>query len=570
VGRHVIRELEETSARGNQVIEVTVLVRDQGALPREWKESGSRLRILEHDLTRLSSDVKLGGFDYVFHLAANVDFFANQASAQDNVTGTINLLRAVSGQRLKRFVLASTFGAIDRSPVDDCTRPLDEQSPPHPTSLYGRSKLDSEKAVMESEVPYTIVRLPWCYGPGMAQRHHVRSLFERSLRGSLLLKVDWPGRVSVAEVRDLARLLWRIAVEPKALNETFFVSDGVPISFGSFFRAMGEISGHKAGYLRIPGPVMQICRCLQRFLPFQLRCLLFDALTVSPNKLKAIAEIPSPHSEGFLMPLARYVRQDLFPGRWRTLVLITGAASGIGRAFAEKCYTAGYRLLLVDRNARALEALGTRLEAEVMVADLSREDHVDAVLARLMVAGRCPDILINNAGVGLRNVITELDASALSTLLSVNCAAPMKLMQVFLRECLRRKAGTVINIGSSAAFQPLPYMAAYSASKAFLVNLSEAVSGELEANANSGAVEVITVIPSGTATGFQNAAGVKRKPGEKLLEPTDVVQAVLRQVGRGSRTITIGSSARLMGLAARILPRRLQVRLWQRMMKTLR
>ena len=333
---------------------------------------------------------------------------------------------------------------------------------------------------------------------------------------------------------------------------------------------MGEISGRKAGYLRIPAPVMQVCRWVRRFLPFQLKCLLFDALTVSSDKLRAVAELPSPPGAGFLLPLARYVHQDLFPGRSRELVLVTGAASGIGKTFAEKCYAAGYRLLLVDRNASALAELGSALEAEVLVADLSRADDVEALAASFKVGDRCPDILINNAGVGLRNEITALAASDLRTLLGVNCAAPMRLTQAFLQESLRRRTGTVINMGSSAAFQPLPYMAAYSASKAFLVNLSEAITGELQANGNSGAVEVITVIPSGTATGFQSAAGVKRKPGEKLLDPAEVAQVALRQVGRGSQTIMVGSSAKLMGLAARAIPRRWQVRLWQRMMKTMR
>jgi hypothetical protein len=271
-----------------------------------------------------------------------------------------------------------------------------------------------------------------------------------------------------------------------------------------------------------------------------------------------------------LLPLARYVHQDLFPGRARALVLITGAASGIGKAFSERCYAAGYRLLLVDRNASALKELATELEAEVLVADLSRGEDVERLSARFLDADQCPDILINNAGIGLRNVLTALNASDLSALLGVNCAAPMKLTQAFLRESLRRRKGTVINIGSSAAFQPLPYMAAYAASKAFLVSFSEAIAGELQANGDPGALEVITVIPSGTATGFQNAAGVKRKPGEKLLDPADVAQVVLSQVGRGSRTVTIGSSAKLMGLAARALPRGFQVRLWQRMMEKMR
>jgi short-subunit dehydrogenase/uncharacterized protein YbjT (DUF2867 family)/SAM-dependent methyltransferase len=571
VGQHLIRELLQRDCLNGDPIEVTAIVRDPCSMPRDWQDEGTALRVLRHDLTHSASDLVPGEFDYIFHLAANVDFFATQGSAQENVTATKNLLRVAASPRLKRFVFASTVGAVDRSPRDDCSLPLDEHSPACPVSKYGRSKLESEVAVRNSGVPYTIVRLPWCYGPGMASSHHVRSLMERSLRRGLLLKIDWPGRVSVVEVRDLARLLCNIVTVPSTLNETYFASDGRPISFGELFRAMGQIGSRKRGHLRIPAFVVGLCRRLRRFLPFQLKCLLFDALTVSSAKLTAaLSGEPPPRSDGFLLPLARDLHQETYPGRTRCRVVITGAASGIGRALAVRCYVAGYQLLLVDRDERTLRELGAALQADVQFVDLSLPEHVAALAARIAEGDECPDILINNAAIGLRNEFVAMESRELNVLLGVNCMAPMTLMNAFLRECVRRGNGTLINIGSSAGLQPLPYMAAYSASKAFLVNLSEAVTGELMAHADSSAVEVLTVIPSGTATNFQVAAGVKRSPREKLLEPSTVAALVIDQVGRGSKTIFIGSTARMMAAAARVLPRRWQPWLWEHMMRTMR
>lgn len=571
VGQHLVRELLQSAGPDGRPIEVSVIARESSFVPRDWMEESYPVHILRNDLAQPLLDDALGGFDYVFHLAANVDFYADQATAQENVAATAHLLRAVSHPRLKRFILASTVGAVDRSPSDDCTHPLDERSPTCPASRYGHSKLESERAVRNAGLPHTIVRLPWCYGPGMASRHHLRFLFENNLRGGLVFKIDWPGRVSIIEVRQLARVLWRVAMTPTTLDGTYFVSDGCPISFGSLFRAMGAINGRKTGFIRIPAPLVKVGRRLRRVLPFQLKCLLLDAMTVSPKQLQLALAAPLPQrADGFLLPLARYVHQEQYPGRTRYRVVITGAASGLGKALAEQCYAAGYHLLLVDCDGGALREVGSHLQAEVLVADLSQPEHVDVLAERISRAGYCPDLLINNAGIGLRSGFAATAPYDLNNLLGVNCAAPMKLMSAFVRQCLNRGSGTLVNIGSSAALQPLPYMAAYSASKAFLVNLSEAVAGELLANPNSGSVEIITVIPSGMATNFQTAAGVKREADEKLLEPSEVARIVLGKVGRGSRTLVIGSTARMMSLAARVVPRGWQARLWERMMKAMR
>ena len=106
-------------------------------------------------------------------------------------------------------------------------------------------------------------------------------------------------------------------------------------------------------------------------------------------------------------------------------------------------------------------------------------------------------------------------------------------------------------------------MAVYSASKAFMLNFSDALSGE-----NS--VEIITASPSGTATNFQSASGVKKKKGEILLEPSFVASKIISQVGKGSKSIIIGRSGKIMALLSKILPRKTQIKLWKHMIKKMR
>jgi short-subunit dehydrogenase len=127
--------------------------------------------------------------------------------------------------------------------------------------------------------------------------------------------------------------------------------------------------------------------------------------------------------------------------------------------------------------------------------------------------------------------------------------------------------GVLVNVASSAALQPLPGMAAYAASKAFVLSYSEALAEELAATA----VRVITVCPGGTDTGFQAASGVRRVEGEKLMPAPVAAACIFRAIQRRqSGTVLIGGRTKAMALLARLLPRRTLVRLWGRLMNEMR
>jgi hypothetical protein len=190
--------------------------------------------------------------------------------------------------------------------------------------------------------------------------------------------------------------------------------------------------------------------------------------------------------------------------------VITGASEGIGRALAGEFARAGHRLLLVARNGEVLEdaaeALRRDYGATVHTAaiDLTAADALARLDAALNQAGLYADILVNNAGMGIGGPFAEQDSARLDALVRLNIAALTALTRRFLPDMLRRARGGVLNIASLGGLLPGPYQAAYYASKAYVVSLTEALAHE---NAGRG-VRICAATPGPVATGFHAKMGV--------------------------------------------------------------
>ncbi|HEY6236260.1 MAG TPA: SDR family oxidoreductase, partial [Candidatus Elarobacter sp.] len=184
--------------------------------------------------------------------------------------------------------------------------------------------------------------------------------------------------------------------------------------------------------------------------------------------------------------------------------LITGASSGIGEAFARALAARGEDLVLVARSAERLEALAAELSAKhgvrahVLPADLSDPKAVDALVAELTARGLTVTTLINNAGFGTHGEFASLDAARERDEVIVNVLAPVQLTHALLPAMVARKSGAIVNVGSTASFQPVPYMAVYGATKAFLLSFSEALAEEVRAHG----VRVVALCPGQTDTAF--------------------------------------------------------------------
>src|ERR1051326_1900058 len=189
--------------------------------------------------------------------------------------------------------------------------------------------------------------------------------------------------------------------------------------------------------------------------------------------------------------------------------LITGASSGIGLELAKLCAADGYAVSLVARNSASLEDLARRLASEhgvparVIVADLADPAAPSAIFAQ--TRGDPIEILINNAGFGLCGAFVETDWSTEARMIQVNVTALAHLTKLFLPEMQRRGSGRILNVASTAAFVPRPFMAVYYATQAFVVSFSHAIANEI----GGGGVTVTVLCPGPTRTGFQQTAGAE-------------------------------------------------------------
>jgi short-subunit dehydrogenase len=152
-------------------------------------------------------------------------------------------------------------------------------------------------------------------------------------------------------------------------------------------------------------------------------------------------------------------------------------------------------------------------------------------------------------------------------MVGLNCNALVALSAMFSRQARLTGVGTLVNIGSSSGFQPLPYMAVYAATKAFVQSFTLALAAELRSKKF---LKVILIDPSGVDTGFQDAAGVKKNPSEKLLSPDLVAKQILKAISTQRELVIIGKSGKIMELLSRILPRLFQARLWAYLMTKMR
>jgi short-subunit dehydrogenase len=242
-------------------------------------------------------------------------------------------------------------------------------------------------------------------------------------------------------------------------------------------------------------------------------------------------------------------------------VLITGASSGIGRELA-KCFAAdGSRLILVARKRKELETLAEELhrahktQSEVLTADLAEPTAPARIFAHLETHGTRLDVLVNNAGFGAREPFAQLPADRQLDMLQVNVTALTQLTRLFLPGMIARQRGGILNVASTAAFQPGPGMATYYATKAFVLSLTEAIAEEV---AGTG-VTVSALCPGPTETNFAVEAGVRS--ARLFLLGAMSAEAVARlghDAFRRGRVVTIpGFRNRLAAFATRLAPRSL-------------
>lgn len=239
--------------------------------------------------------------------------------------------------------------------------------------------------------------------------------------------------------------------------------------------------------------------------------------------------------------------------------LITGASGGIGLEFAEVLAGKGYDIVAVSRSIQKLadtyEILRRqRVEVKIIDIDLRDETAPQAIFDKLQAENITIDVLINNAGVGDYGPFAESDWSRQSGMIDLNVRALTELTRLFLPGMIARHSGRIVNVASTAAFQPGPLMAVYYATKAYVLSFSEAIANELEGTG----VTVTALCPGPTKSGFQKAAHIEESPlvlGKKLPTSRDVAVYGYRAMIAGKRVAIHGFTSKLFAFAVRFAPR---------------
>jgi short-subunit dehydrogenase len=250
--------------------------------------------------------------------------------------------------------------------------------------------------------------------------------------------------------------------------------------------------------------------------------------------------------------------------------LVTGASSGIGTEFARQLASRQYNVVLTARREDRLRALASELESahgvqtHVIVSDLATPGSAEILWQAVAEAGIPCTVLINNAGFGDRGNFSEADRKRTSQMMQLNVNSLVELTQLAVPGMLQRRSGYILNVASTAAFQPGPNMAVYFATKSFVLSFTEALHFELTGTG----VSATTLCPGPTESEFFDTA---RMSGSRLFmrslpSSAEVAALGLEAMFAGKRTVIHGFSNRMGSRMAKWMPRAIVLRVTQRLL----
>lgn len=246
------------------------------------------------------------------------------------------------------------------------------------------------------------------------------------------------------------------------------------------------------------------------------------------------------------------------------VALVTGASSGIGAEIARELAARGHDLVLVARSADRLESLAEQLrvlgrEVHVLPADLGDRAARAALLPQLEDRGLTTQVLVNNAGYSTLGAVHKAEPAGEVDMLEVDVVAVADLCTRFLPGMVERGEGAVLNVASTAAFQPLPGQAAYGAAKAFVLSYTRSIAAELHGTG----VHVTALCPGPVKTGFEEAAGFddgdidQTLPSIMWVPAPEVAKAAVDGLAKGAAVVIPGLANRAGAAFATVLPKRL-------------
>ena len=242
----------------------------------------------------------------------------------------------------------------------------------------------------------------------------------------------------------------------------------------------------------------------------------------------------------------------------RNYTLITGASTGIGYELAKLFAKDRHNLILVARDEGKLETAKNELSkcnVEVKILDLSKSEDIQGLFNYVEMNKLNVDILVNNAGIGTFGDFSEIEWVKEEALIDINIKVLTKLTKYFLPKIIECKNGGILNVASTAAFCSGPRMAAYYASKAYVLNLTEAIYEECK---DSG-IRISCLCPGPVKTTFQDKAGIKKSESAKkyLMDAEEVAKVSYKDFKKGKLIIIPGMKNKLLVIGNKLLPRRI-------------
>lgn len=253
-------------------------------------------------------------------------------------------------------------------------------------------------------------------------------------------------------------------------------------------------------------------------------------------------------------------------GKW---ALVTGASAGIGKALAAELAAGGANLVLTARRRDRLQGLAKQLSskhkisAEIFEADLAKPSAPEEIFAFTKEKGIAVELLINNAGFGQYGELTSVELQRLLDMVQVNCSAVLHLTRLYLPDMIARRRGDILIVASTVAFQAVPYISTYAATKVFDLFLAEGLAEEMKPHG----IRVCALCPGTTESEFHDAAAHPAHARRRSETAEKVARTGLRALAAGKSYVISGTANYLGAHSQRLVPRRMVTKIAANMMR---